>query len=403
MKRYSWTFVSLCLVGFLGRLSYEMARSPLSPLLAQRLGAPPVIIGLIVASVTISGVFVKLPSGALSDQFGFRRLLVAGAVVKMVGPFLYLPVAAFWELIPIRLFHGLATALYAPAASAWVASMGSEHRAHRLGIYSAAENFGILLGPLLGGVILFVTTNNFRLAFLVSGLIGTLAFVVILTVPVDRRKTSERADYDAIIQKVKRGVREIASNRAIVITSIMESAMFLGVGTMQAFLPLYAVHVQLNTLHIGFLFGALGVTSIGGRPFMGTVSDKIGRRPVILFGLLCCAVALFLIPHTANFGVLLVLSALFGLGWGSVTPSTTALIADLCKESQLGSAMGVFGSIWDVGHATGPILSGVLIGFWSYGPSFAVIAAVIVLGAILFSVAVRDPAQVEDVAPPRPA
>ncbi|MCL4509078.1 MAG: MFS transporter [Chloroflexi bacterium] len=372
-----------------------MARSPLSPLLAKQLGAPSVVIGLIVASVTISGVFVKLPSGALSDQFGFRRLLVAGTVVKMVGPFLYLPVNAFVELIPIRLFHGLSTALYAPAASAWVASMGSENRAHRLGIYSAAENFGILLGPFLGGVILFATTDNFRLAFLVSGLIGTLAFVVILTVPTDQHRPAERPDYSAIVQKLRKGIGEIISTRAIVITSIMESAMFLGVGTIQAFLPLYAVHVHLNTLHIGFLFGMLGVTSIGGRPIMGTVSDRIGRQLVILFGLLCCVVALLLIPHTVSFVLLLVLSAIFGLGWGSVTPSTTALIADLCKESQLGSAMGVFGSIWDVGHATGPILAGVLIGFWSFAPAFSVIAAVILLGALLFAFTVRDPATAE--------
>ena len=71
-------FVLLCGVGFLGRLSYEMLRSPITSLFAKKIGAPTEIIGLLVASVTITGIFVKLPSGSLADLFGFRRLMQAG-------------------------------------------------------------------------------------------------------------------------------------------------------------------------------------------------------------------------------------------------------------------------------------------------------------------------------------
>jgi MFS family permease len=91
-------FVTLCGVGFLGRLSYEMIRSPVTTLYARHLGAPVELIGLIVSAVTITGIFVKLPSGALSDLFGFRRLMMAGAWVKATGPFVYL--AAFtWPVL----------------------------------------------------------------------------------------------------------------------------------------------------------------------------------------------------------------------------------------------------------------------------------------------------------------
>jgi MFS family permease len=71
--------VTLCGVGFLGRLSYEMIRSPVTTLYARHLGAPVELIGFIVSAVTITGIFVELPSGALSDLFGFWRLMMAGA------------------------------------------------------------------------------------------------------------------------------------------------------------------------------------------------------------------------------------------------------------------------------------------------------------------------------------
>lgn len=121
-------FMLLCSIGFLGRLSYEMVRSPLTALYAAYLGAPAAIIGLLVAAVTVTGIFVKLPSGALADLFGFRRLMLTGLCVKATAPFFYPVVAAWPQLLALRSYHGLSTALYAPAASARVASLYPEAR-----------------------------------------------------------------------------------------------------------------------------------------------------------------------------------------------------------------------------------------------------------------------------------
>jgi len=93
-----------------------------------------------------------------------------------------------------------------------------------------------------------------------------------------------------------------------------------------------------------------------GKPISGRVSDRIGRKPVILAGLALCTGVLPLVALTTDFVALLVEGAVFGLGMAIVTPSTNALVADLCKSGNYGAAMGVFGTIWDVGEASGPIL-----------------------------------------------
>lgn len=375
-------FLSLLLVGFLGRLGYEMVRSPITALYARQLGAPLAVIGLLVAGVTITGIFVKLPSGALADVFGFKRLIVTGSVVKATAPFLYLPVRTWQWLLPVRLFHGLATAIYAPAASALVASIYARQRAQRLGIYSAAENAGIVLGPALGGFVLYAST--FNVAFLVAGAIGIMALLVALSVPVDRPAEEPSDAREPVLRRVRRGVLEIVSSPPILITGAVEGVMFLGFGTLQAYLPLYAAGIHLNTAEIGLLFAVQGVLSIFGRPVMGSVSDRIGRPPLIVAGIVVCAGTIVLIPHIVVFGPLLVVSALFGLGMGGVTPSTTATIADLSKARRYGAAMGVFGSIWDTGHATGPVLAGILVGAFGYQPAFLVIGIIMAASLVPF-------------------
>lgn len=384
LGRAGWLspFVLLSAVGFLGRLSYEMARSPLSPLYARHLGAPTQVIGLIVAAVTVTGIVVKLPSGTLADLWGFRRLMVSGSVVKASAPFIYLAVRAWPQLLILRFYHGLATALYAPAASALVAKSYPTERARRLGFYSAAENAGVVLGPVVGAAVLAI--SNFSIAFIVSGIIGVLALLVVLRIPAEQPKATEPRPLKEVLRALVRGVGEILGDRTIRLVSLVEGSLYMGVGTLQAYLPLYALSVHLPVAEIGLLFGAQGIASILSRPTMGTLSDRIGRQPLIITGVLLGILALIAIPHTASFAFLLLLSAVFGLATGMVTPSTTALIGDLVKRGNYGSAMGVFGSLWDTGHASGPIIAGFLIAALGYQRAFLIIALAIAAALLLF-------------------
>lgn len=390
-RRFS-PFVALCGVGFLGRLSYEMARTPLTPLYARHLGAPVALIGLIVAAVTITGIVVKLPSGALSDLFGFRRLMMAGAWVKASGPFLYLVALSWPALLVVRLYHGLATAIYAPPASALVAKVYPTERGRRLGLYNAAENAGVVLGPILGGAVLAATLTNFSLAFIVSGAIGVLALVTMQRIPCDRVTTGsavatggERRRLGPALRGLAAGVREIIADPGIRLVSLVEAMLWVGIGSLQAYLPLYALTVGLPVWQIGLLTGGQGIASVVGRPVMGRWSDRLPTRtPLIVTGSLLCIATLIAIPHTGGFALLLVLSIIFGLGTGIVTPSTMAMIGDLVQKGNYGSAMGVFGSLWDTGHATGPVVFGFLLLGLGYQTSWLIMALVMAAALATF-------------------
>jgi MFS transporter, DHA1 family, multidrug resistance protein len=387
-------FVALCAVGFLGRLSYEMMRTPLTPIYAKHLGAPDQLIGLLVAAVTITGIVVKLPAGALSDVFGFRKLMIAGALVKASGPFAYLAALSWPILLVVRFYHGLATAIYAPPASALVAKVYPSERGYRLGLYNGAENAGVVAGPVLGGALITLTAANFPIIFLISGAIGILSLLAMLRVPDVRASATpepgQPADHRTltkILKKLGTGVHEVITDAQIRLVSMVEAVLWMGIGSVQAYLPLYALTIHLPVWQIGVLSGAQGVASVWSRPIMGRRSDRLkSRQPLIVAGSLLCIGSLIAIPYATSFFVLLGLSILFGLGTGIVTPSTMAMIGDLVTKGNYGSAMGVFGSLWDSGHAGGPVVFGFLLVAFGYRTSWLIMALVMAAALVAFLV-----------------
>ena len=140
----------------------------------------------------------------------------------------------------------------------------------------------------------------------------------------------------------------------------------------------------------GLLWGVqIGVTILS-KPIMGRISDRYGRKHLVTSGLVLCAVSIFIIPLTASFWILLVLALLFGLGEAFVTSSTAALVADICEKHNYGSAMGTFGTLYDIGHASGPILAGVLIASMNFINAFAIIGSILIVAAIFFTFTIKE-------------
>src|SRR6202171_6226873 len=146
-------FIAIILASLLSRLGYQMARTPVLPIFAADLGAAPELIGVVVAASTSPGVFCKLPSGALSDVLGRKRMMVLGALFFAGPPFLYPFVHDPWSLLALRFVHGFATAIFSPVASAYVASLSETGRGARLGWFSSGNDIRATAGPLGGGVL----------------------------------------------------------------------------------------------------------------------------------------------------------------------------------------------------------------------------------------------------------
>jgi MFS transporter, DHA1 family, multidrug resistance protein len=368
-------FLILCGVGLCSFMSYNLVRMPALAPFAESLGAGPVAVGFIVAASTMTGVFLKLPMGALSDTVSRRRLMLVGVLAFALPPFAYPLVTDLEMLTVLRVIHGLATAVFTPLVLASVASMYPMTRGAALGWYTSAAQGGALLGPMLGGWL--VDTAGFTQAFLAGGGFGLLAlglYMIIFFLHPEGTPTTHK-DTREVWANLQQGLKAVIGHSQMLITSLAEAAKMMASGTLMAFLPLYALSIGLSLTDSGLLFGIQGLTSFLSKPVMGRISDQVGRRPLITLGLVICGMTIMSMPHVTQLLPLLFLAAGFGFGEAVITSSSAAFIADLAAPENIGAGMGLRGTIMDMGHAGGPILAGVLVATISYTGAFTVLGA----------------------------
>ena len=121
-------YLSVCATAFSAYASYSLVRTPVLPLYARHLGLSTEWVGLVVAASTVTGIFLKLPAGTLSDVFGRRRMLFIGALVFALAPFFYLLPHNATSLIVVRLIHGSATAIFGPVMAAVISDLAPAQR-----------------------------------------------------------------------------------------------------------------------------------------------------------------------------------------------------------------------------------------------------------------------------------
>jgi MFS transporter, DHA1 family, multidrug resistance protein len=394
-RRQASAFLLLCTIGGLAIFSSTIAKNPVLPILAHQLGADKEMIGWVAAASTLTGILASLPAGLLSDRWGRKVLLLGAGAVFVSAPLAYVFVATPVQLAAVRAYHGLATAVLGPVAMAYVADLVPTHRGERLGWYASTTLAGRALAPVVGGTLL--AFGPWPWVYALCGIAGMLAFLGIWLLPTAPASSPCTADQAARIPR--RSIRDslwtILSHRTIMITSVAEASQFLAFGAVEAFLPLYALSVGVDTAMVGLLFGVqIGVKTLA-RPLMGKVSDRHGRTRQIVLGLMLTGITTALFPYTQLAAVLLVLSAVFGLGIAIASAATSAFVADLAPENGRGTALGTMSTIMDVGQACGPILLGTLLMRVSYAAGFAVIALLVIAAAALFALTAAEASPVE--------
>ncbi len=377
-------FLLLCGAGLLAIFSSTISKSPVLPLFAAHLGADPAGIGLVAAVSAFTGVAVSLPAGLLSDRLGRRRMLLLAALVFASAPFLYLLVGHIWQLMLVRLYHGLATAIFMPVAMALVADLHQGSRGEKIGWFSTATLLGRFAAPVAGGGILTLLAANpgagFRGVYLVCALAGVLVLALAWFLPAGPARQTRGQSWG----QTWGAFRRIMANRLIFLTCLGEAAVLFAYGTFEVFLPLYSLQAGMGAWEVGIFLSAQVITLALSKPLLGRFSDRHGRPPQIFAGCLLGAVCIGAFPWLGSFWSLLGLSVLFGLSLSVVTSASAAFIADQCHDQGRGSAMGLLGSIMDLGHTSGPLLGGLAAAWLGLAASFWLAALVIGLTALIF-------------------
>jgi len=364
-----------------------MAKNPALPLLALHIGADDAQIGLISAVSPIPGILISGIAGAYSDKHGRARVITLSLLIFASAPFLYLFITNVWQLALVRFYHGFATAMFMPVATAAVADrFAPAKRGEALGTFSSFSMVGRFSAPFLGGALLYYTT--FSSLYLTIGVSAAIALALSFIVPWDEGGTGVQAKkFEGTMVAALRNVLE---ERRIMLTSSMEAVQYFAMGAFETFLPVYMdQELGLTALEIGTVMGLQVVAMLLAKPFLGRLSDRWGRVPFIVTGLMLGAITIALMPWTDDGMVLSMLSIGFGLTVATVTASTSALVTEIAGTSAHGSSIGVLSSIMDVGHSIGPFMTGIVVGTFSFTAGFGLAGALLTMGAIVFAVGMR--------------
>ncbi|HSW63936.1 MAG TPA: MFS transporter [Dissulfurispiraceae bacterium] len=377
-------FRFLCITGVFAIFSSTISKSPVLPLFAAYLGADPSEVGMVAAVSAFTGIVASIPAGFIADHCGRRKMLVGAAVVFATAPFLYLAVTQIWQLAIVRLYHGIATAIFLPVGMALVSELFHRERGEKLGWFSTAMLLGRFCAPIAGGTLLSLMmlseAHRFHAVYLVCGAAGLTTLLLALRIPKEEAcrlpSRSLRTSWSAF--------KTVVASKAIVLTCTVEAGILFAYGIFETFVPLYAIQSGISAVEIGVLLSVQVITLAISKPAMGRFSDRHGRQPQIFWGAVLGAACIALFSVVVSFPGLLVLSILLGLSLSILTSASSAYIADLSSAEARGAAMGILGSIMDIGQTAGPLIAGFVILQYGFGPAFLVAAVVLAAAASAF-------------------
>ena len=380
-------FIILCVMGAFAILSSTMSKNPVLNPFAENLGTPEAFMGFVAAASTLPGVLISFPAGSLSDIVGRRKILLVSAIIFASAPFLYIFINSWWQLILVRFYHGFATAIFVPVARAALAEYYPSRRGEKISTFTSATIVGRSIAPFLGGFILSLTLWNYRMVYLAVGLFGvlTLAAGLILS----RRVTDKpvrRSEKRRNVGKLE-GFRMVLRNHSILIASVTEAAARYVYGALEFFLVGYLKNVaKMDPSLIGIIMGMQLILIPIINPFMGGLSDKVGRKIPIIGGLVLGGISILAIPYNIQFIPLLLISVTFGLCFSMIISSAPALVGDLADKESYGAAMGFLATIMDIGQMAGPIFTGFIMASFGYSGSFFSLGAVLIAVSVAFSI-----------------
>ena len=387
--RKNTPLINLWTTDLINRSMYMTGKFVL-PFFASNLGANSILIGTISSISAITGMILKPIIGVIGDITNKTKLLLFACIIFAFTPILYLFISDPLHLISIRLFHGLATAIFGPITLAVIASIYIDKRATYLGWFGTARSMGYVLGPVIGGSLLIFLKSEY--IFLITGLISVVSFIPMLFLLLDKSKTgnSQQQNFEKfkinLFQNLSTDIKKLILTPQLWIVIIIEWCFYSVFYAMKIFIPLYLVNSGYNTFFAGSFITAIELIHILLRPAGGIIGDKSGYYPSIVFGLFILGLSMFFVSLSFDKTILIIPAFLIGISQALVLPSSMALAANTVNKNKISTTMGLIGSFRNGGKIFGPILIGYLINIYNYKFTFTIIGLLTVLIMIIIAI-----------------
>ncbi|HLO00387.1 MAG TPA: MFS transporter [Pyrinomonadaceae bacterium] len=393
-RRLPRNVFAISLVSLLNDASSEIIYPLLPVFLSLTLGASPGIVGLIEGAAESVSSLLKLFAGHFSDRRGKRKIFVVFGYTLSSLTRPLLAFAGSWpQVLGLRLADRVGKGIRSSPRDAMIAdTVRVEERGLAFGFHRAMDHTGAVIGPLIGYAVLFYFATNqaapsardFTRIFLVASVPALAAVFVALTFVRESYEVG-RGETD-MLPPLRFSLRGFDNNfkRFLLILSLFTLS-----NSSDFFLILRARSTGISAPNTLLLWAAFHIVKVLSSIFGGDLSDRLGRRRLIVSGWILYAAVYAGFAFVSNEVSVWILFMIYGIYFGLSEGAEKALVADLVKPNQRGTAYGLYNLAFGITVLPASLLMGTL---WDWrGPQTAFLTSAILgsTAALLLMLLVR--------------
>ena len=337
------------------------------------------VVGLLASVFAVTYVLAQVPIGHLADKIGFKKILIAGYLICAIVGLLYLGAKTSTHILMGRFLQGIGEVPIWALATALLSLQYAETKGKVIGLYNASLHLGLCIGPLLG-MLLVRTAGQGDRAFIFFAVVSFTGALIMYLFVDDFRPAinAERFNLTKMLL--------LLSERSVLAVLIGIALYGAAYGLMLTIIPAFLITFKdFSQTMISLMFSLFYIAVSLSQLAAGSLSDRTGRRGVMIWGLIFAAIGLaFFSPLQSPPIYLLIALASFGLGMFSV--SAMAYLNEAVADSLKGTISGAFYLFWGLGFFIGPILSGKIGETVSFEVSFYLLAVLIIINLVILKI-----------------
>ncbi len=352
--RYRRVLPVISAVTFLGFLDTHLL-IPVMSLYASELGASVGIAGLIIGLYSITNTPANILFGRLIDRVGYKLPLTIGLIGDAVSMFLYSVCRLPVHLALVRALHGTSGGLVGPATMSVTADYGNRvQKGRTMAFYGMAIAAATLVGYGLSSVL--VNSLGFNAVFWFGAAILVVGVGLSQLLPGESGKgiPVPGVPYGGGLKRVG----ELLRKRGLIVAYCSVFAQYFTFGGVVTLLPFYIESLGMEVFHVGILLATFAVMFIIVQFPGGALSDRLGRQIPATIGICLGIISLVILPLQTTLPLLAVAMGLYGVAYGLLFPSISAMVVDHTLPEERGMATGMFHALLTTGVAVGAPVMG---------------------------------------------
>jgi MFS family permease len=355
----------------------------LLPLIGNELGLSFSQIGSIMTCQAAAGAISNLPGGMAVDRMGRKGLLMAVALAWIGLPYLVMGLShSYWMLLGCAAMVGIGNNLWHPTAIPLLAQQHPQRSGLVVSIHAMGGHLGDAAAPPVVGAMLAVL--SWRDVVIVNIIPGVIASVLLLMAlgqagSVDIRPNPGNAGVRKAAPSLE-SVLSLLADRTVATLSLGSAMRAMTAMTLLAFLPVFlAREMSYSPVWIGNLLFALQAAGFVAAPVCGHLSDRMGRRNIIVTSMAMSGVVLLFMALAGRSPVFALFVAFLGFFLFATRSVLQAWMLDATPRHLAGTTIGILFGAQAIGAAIGPFVGGVIADAWGITATFYFLAATIVI------------------------